>query len=118
MASQEQTQRAAHVVRRADLPVRGEFEGYAQGGTAISLIFVDAEPGRGPALHRHDYDEVFVVEEGEATMTAGDKQIVVGAGDIVVVPAGMPHGFVNSGRGRLRQLDIHLNERYVTEWLA
>ena len=40
------------------------------------------------------------------------------AGDIVVVPAGTPHGFVNSGAGRLRQIAIHLNPRYVTEWLG
>ena len=51
-------------------------------------------------------------------MTAGDEQLVVGPGDIVVVPAGMPHGFVNSGEGPLRQIDIHLSPRYVTEWLA
>jgi hypothetical protein len=29
----------------------------------------------------------------------------------------MPHRFVNSGSGRLRQIDIHLNPRYATEWL-
>jgi hypothetical protein len=36
---------------------------------------------------------------------------------VVVVPGGMSHGFVNSGSGRLRQVDIHLNPRYETEWL-
>lgn len=39
------------------------------------------------------------------------------AGDIVVVPAGQPHCFVNSGSGPLRQIDVHLSPRYVTEWL-
>jgi mannose-6-phosphate isomerase-like protein (cupin superfamily) len=112
------TTRDAYVISRDQLATAGEFEGHEHGGTGISMIFVDAEPGRGPSLHRHDYDEVFVVEEGQATMTAGDREIVVGAGDIVVVPAGMPHGFVNSGDGPLRQLDIHLSPRYVTEWLT
>jgi mannose-6-phosphate isomerase-like protein (cupin superfamily) len=110
--------RDAYVVNRDELEVRGEFEGHRHGDTGISLIFVDAAPGGGPALHRHDYDEVFVVQEGEATMTAGERRLVVRAGDIVVVPAGQPHGFVNSGDGPLRQLDIHLNPRYVTEWLT
>ena len=95
-----------------------EFEGADHGGADVSFFMVDASPGRGPSLHKHDYDEVFVVQEGQATMTAGDREIVVGAGDIVVVPAGQPHGFVNSGDGPLRQIDIHLSPRYVTEWLT
>lgn len=110
--------RDAYVVNRDELAVRGEFEGNEHGGTGISLIFVDSAPGRGPSLHRHDYDEVFIVQEGRATMTAGDRQIEAGPGDIVVVPAGVPHGFVNSGERQLRQIDIHLSPRYVTEWLA
>jgi mannose-6-phosphate isomerase-like protein (cupin superfamily) len=111
-------ERDAYVVRRDELETDGEFEGYQHGDTGISMIFVDAAPGRGPSLHKHDYDEVFIVQEGTATMTAGDREIEVGAGDIVVVPAGQPHAFVNSGDGPLRQIDIHLSPRYVTEWLA
>ena len=84
--------RDAYVVNREELAVRGEFEGHEQGGTGISIIFVDAAPG--------------------------GRQIEAGPGDIVVVPAGMPHGFVNSGEGQLRQIDIHLSPRYVTEWLG
>lgn len=115
---QEMSSRDAYVVKQDELAVRGEFEGYEHGGTGISMNFVDAAPGSGPSLHRHDYDEVFVVQEGQATMTAGDRELVVSAGDIVVVPAGQPHAFVNSGEGPLRQIDIHLSPRYVTEWLT
>jgi hypothetical protein len=35
-----------------------------------------------------------------------------------VVPAGVPHKFVNSGTGRTRHIDIHTSRRMTTEWLA
>ena len=54
---------------------------------------------------------------GQRTFTAGEDVIEAGAGQAVVVPAGVPHRFVNSGDGRLRQIDIHASERFVTEWL-
>jgi mannose-6-phosphate isomerase-like protein (cupin superfamily) len=86
-------------------------------GAGISVIAVDAEPGAGPALHRHAYTEVFVVLEGHATFTLGDQELVVDAGQIAVAPAGVPHRFVNSGANRLRQVDIHEHPRFETEWL-
>lgn len=39
------------------------------------------------------------------------------AGDTVVVHAGESHGFVNSGQGQLRQIDIHLHPAFETTWL-
>jgi mannose-6-phosphate isomerase-like protein (cupin superfamily) len=94
-----------------------EFEGYHFGDTGVSFIAVDAPPGGGPKLHKHPYEEVFVVQEGSVTFTAGDEFIEAGGGQVVVVPAGVPHKFVNSGAGRLRQVDIHASDRFITEWL-
>ncbi|MDQ3793571.1 MAG: cupin domain-containing protein [Actinomycetota bacterium] len=112
-------QGTAHVLDLAD-PARGddanEFQGYRH-GAGVSFIVVDAPPGGGPRLHRHPYEEVFVVQEGSATFTAGEETVEVKGGQVVVVPAGVPHKFVNSGTGRLRQVDIHASERFVTEWL-
>ena len=56
-------------------------------------------------------------QEGNATFTAGEETIEVSGGQVVVVPAGVPHKFVNSGTTRLRQVDIHASDRFVTEWL-
>ena len=47
----------------------------------------------------------------------GDESFEATAGQIAVVPAGVPHKLVNSGHGPLRQIDIHANDRFVTEWL-
>jgi mannose-6-phosphate isomerase-like protein (cupin superfamily) len=111
----------AIVLTVEDLPAGGgfarEFIGEDHGGTGISMIFVDAAPGRGPSLHRHQYAEVFIVQEGRATFRVNDDEVEIGAGQVVVVPGGVPHGFVNSGDGPLRQIDIHLNPRFATEWL-
>lgn len=86
-------------------------------GLPVTLISVDAAPGEGPALHQHTYPELFFVLEGEATFTDGESSFVVRAGETVVVSADQPHAFVNSGTGRLRQIDVHLNPRFETRWL-
>ncbi len=108
------------VIKRDDLPYSGnsyELEGYLVGEVPASLIFFEGPPGSGPRLHRHPYAEIFVVQEGNATFTVGDATIEATGGQILVAPAGVPHKFVNSGSGPLRQLDIHTSDRFVTEWL-
>jgi quercetin dioxygenase-like cupin family protein len=83
----------------------------------LSVFLVDASPGEGPRLHRHPYEEVFVVHEGHGTFTVDGAQAEAGPGDIVVAPAETAHGFVNSGTERLRLTAIHHAPRFMTEWL-
>jgi mannose-6-phosphate isomerase-like protein (cupin superfamily) len=92
-------------------------EGERQGESNISLIFVDIPRGGGPRLHRHPYQEIFIVHQGRARFTIGTTSLEVPSGKIVMVAAGIPHKFVNSGDGRLLQTDIHLSARLNTEWL-
>ena len=108
------------IVKVDELPAGSfshELEGAAHGDIGVSLIFTAAAPGQGPSLHLHDYVEVHVVQEGEAAFTAGDEERVVRAGEIAIVPAGMPHRFEASGDGTFRELGIHVSPRFVTEWL-
>ncbi|HYW26020.1 MAG TPA: cupin domain-containing protein [Terriglobales bacterium] len=93
------------------------FVGADRGGVPVSLILDRSEPGRGPALHRHPYDEVWVLDEGEASFTAGDRTLAAGPGSVVVVPAGTPHSFRNTGGTPLRMTCIHTSPRFETEWL-
>ena len=94
-----------------------ELQGKDCGRPGVSLILVEAAPGRGPSLHSHDYAEVMIVLEGTATFTDGERSREVGAGHVVVVPAGRPHGFVNTGDRPLRQVDIHVADAFATDWL-
>jgi len=58
-----------------------------------------------------------VVYEGQATYTVGETTLEVIAGQIVLVPACMPHKFINSGNGRLRQTSIHPTSHMIEERL-
>jgi len=95
-----------------------ELQGRDHGGPGLSLILVDAAPGDGPALHTHPYAEIMIVQEGTATFSDGTSSRVVGPGHVVIIPAGEPHAFANTGDGRLRQVDIHVSDAFVTDWLA
>jgi mannose-6-phosphate isomerase-like protein (cupin superfamily) len=94
-----------------------ELLGRDHGDPGVSLILVDAAPGRGPSLHTHPYAEVMVVLEGRATFTDGTTSREVTAGHVVVIPAGEPHAFENTGDGPLRQIDIHVADGFTTDWL-
>jgi mannose-6-phosphate isomerase-like protein (cupin superfamily) len=103
-----------HVIDGDELPsgkISLKFEGCLYGDANVSFFLVDSPPGSGAGLHKHPYEEVFVVQEGTATFTVGDSTIEVSGGQIVVVPAEVPHKFVNSGTGPLRQVDIHPSGR-------
>ena len=86
-------------------PTAALFEG--RENAPVSVFVTRYERGQGPELHLHPYPEVFVVQTGTATFTAGDEQIVVAAGHVVVVPAETVHGFKCSGDDVLRVVSVH-----------
>lgn len=83
----------------------------------VCVILVDLPPGKGPRLHRHRYEEVFVILEGRARFTIGADTLEAHPGQVLIVQPDVPHKFVNVGDGRLRQVDIHASPRFMTEWL-
>lgn len=83
----------------------------------ISLILDRSEPGQGPRLHRHPYDETWVVQEGHLTFQLGEEEIKAGPGDIVIAPPGVPHKFTNDGPGRSNLVCIHASPTIIGTWL-
>ena len=81
------------------------FEG--RDDIAVSIFVTEYERGQGPSLHLHPYPEVFVVQTGTAVFTAGDDELTVTGGHIVVVPAQTPHGFKGASRDALRVVSVH-----------
>lgn len=91
------------------------FNGHEH-GASVSFFLSHNRPDTGPELHRHPYDEIFIVQEGEVLFTVGDEQVEVGPGDILVVPPNTPHKFLVTGVPH-RQVSIHPVARMETEWL-
>ncbi len=89
----------------------------ADHGATVCIILDQSEPGGGPRLHRHPYDETWVVVAGTLTFTAGDETLEASEGDIVVVPPGVPHKFRNTGPGPSKLVCIHASPTFTTEWL-
>jgi len=87
------------MIEVADLPgnLIGRFEG-REHGSSVSFYIGSFAAGTGPSMHRHPYDETFIVEAGSATFTIAGDTLELRAGQIAVAPAGTPHKFV-SGEG-------------------
>jgi len=85
-------------------------------GTDASIIFFSTDiVGHGPKLHRHPYDEIFIVRQGKALFIVGDEQIEATEGQVVFGPANIPHKFINLGPGRLETTDIHVSQHFEQE---
>src|SRR5437588_4659994 len=93
------------------------FQGGEHGGIPISFFWVQTAPGKGPSLHKHLYEEIFVVLEGHATFTVGDHTLEVDGGHVVIGPANTPHKFKNSGQELHHMVTIHPSKEVITEWL-
>lgn len=108
------------ILNRVDLPRDGntyEFEGFQYQDTEVSFIWVDMSPGGTIRLHKHPYKEIFIVQEGVSTFTVGSETLEAHAGQVIIVPADTPHKFSNLGSQRLKQIDIHVNKEFITDWL-
>ena len=69
-----------------------------------TLIDMWVPPGGGPPPHRHDFEEMFSVLEGEIEVTFRDETMTAGPGDTVNVPANAPHRFTNASERPARLL--------------
>jgi quercetin dioxygenase-like cupin family protein len=68
------------------------------------LIDMFVPPGGGPPPHRHDFEEMFTILEGEIEFTFRGVNSVVRAGETVNIPANAPHAFRNRSERAARLL--------------
>jgi quercetin dioxygenase-like cupin family protein len=70
------------------------------------VIDMHIPPGGGPPPHRHDFEETFILLEGEMEATFRGHQSIVRAGDTLNIPANAPHRFHNASTRPVRMLCI------------
>ena len=77
-------------------------------GKHTQVVVMTLQPGEDIGAEVHpDNDQVLIFTEGTARAEVGSEQQDVGAGDLVVVPAGTRHNFTNTGSGVLRLITIY-----------
>jgi quercetin dioxygenase-like cupin family protein len=70
------------------------------------VIDMHIPPGGGPGPHRHDFEETFILLEGEIAVTFRGKKSTVRAGDTVNIPSNAPHQFHNASSRPARMICI------------
>ena len=64
-------------------------------GGRYCLIDMLVPPGGGPPPHRHDFEEMFTILDGEIELTFRGAAKQANAGSTVNIPANAPHSFKN-----------------------
>ena len=77
-------------------------------GETLTILETSSAPGFGPPLHRHRETEVFRVLEGRYLYEVNGRRFEATAGDLVSVPGGDAHAFVNITDKPARQLVLML----------
>jgi quercetin dioxygenase-like cupin family protein len=72
----------------------------------FTLIDMHVPPGGGPPPHRHDFEETFILLDGELQATFRGEKRVVRAGETIHIPANAPHQFHNASSKPVRMLCI------------
>lgn len=102
-----------YVHRNAELP-RASLPGIEHttlagrdlGALHISMWSQSLAPGAATPLHRHDCEEVVLIESGRGQLHIDGGIVEFGPDSTLVLPAGRDHQIVNSGDEPLRTLAV------------
>ena len=80
-------------------------------GREVVQVRVDFDPGYIAPMHTHPGEEIIYVIEGTLEYEIGGKKYTVKAGDVLFVPAGIPHTAKNIGSGNGAELATYIVEK-------
>lgn len=68
-------------------------------GKQAQVVFMSITPKTNPkneiGMETHQFDQVIFVVEGDAKTVLNGKKSMVTAGDMIFIPKGIPHNFIN-----------------------
>ncbi len=88
------------------------FQGFEH-GAQTSFFVVTSRPGRGAPKHRHPYEEIFVVLEGEIEVIVDGQREMITGGTIRIIPPGAWHEFTNRSDHPCLMVNIHSSPRLI-----
>jgi quercetin dioxygenase-like cupin family protein len=93
------------VIHAGQIEIRFLLEAAQTAGTLTMFEFVVPAQARVPIAHSHEaFDETLYGLSGVLTWTLDDQQVRVGPGDVLFIPRGHVHHFVNRDTQDARQL--------------
>jgi quercetin dioxygenase-like cupin family protein len=70
------------------------------------VIDMHIPPGGGPGPHRHEFEETFILLDGEVEVVFRGQKSTAHAGDTVNIPSNAPHQFHNASSKPARMICI------------
>ena len=92
------------IIHYSDAPNEDAFPGVDrkvlvdsnQGAESLFVGHLNVGPGKVVTTHIHpDSEEAMIILEGSLEAILGDEVVALSAGDTVLAPAGVKHGFIN-----------------------
>jgi len=102
------------VVRQQDIPVMELIPGarnYIVSTERITVSFVTLEPDIYVPPHRHEPEQIVIVNEGACDFMVDGKLYHLEKGDILTIPPNVAHGNYSSSRG-LQMIEVFSPPRY------
>ena len=72
-------------------------------------------PGTGADKHRHPYEEIFVILDGDIEVIVAGEKCTVSPGHIVIIPPNTWHEFKNRADHPAQMVNIHPVPKMVQE---
>ena len=107
-------------VERKERPpgmLRWERVGKKHGAANLAMGELEFVPGGHLAPHTHPNEEAMLITDGSLEAILGDETYTLNAGDTLLAPADVRHGFVNRSSKSARMVWVHPVAEIVMEWV-